>query len=166
MKIIYTVLVLYSCFLVWSCSGRKVLTHHFLKSSNTQASQLVNLSASIKDELVLIPVVQSTTPLTGPDSASSYQPLVIPKKSAGKIVSASGDTIKVAFDENTELAFCRNPGHMQKNINDDAYYLCMQKVRHMDGTKSYVIKSGKKLFLPSINCWSCKLYVETGGLGK
>jgi hypothetical protein len=152
------------CIILWNCSNHKILTNQMLKNNSIQPDQLVGLAASISEELVLIPVIQNISPLSKQDSSKTKHPLFLPKETFGKISFASNDTIKVMFEKKIELAFCRNPKHMQKNLVDDAFYLSMVQVRHMDGTKSFVIKSGQKLYLPSIHCWNCKLLLKSSEL--
>ena len=160
MKKISHVIIVCFCLLFVYCASQKPLTLELLQTNKLHPKDLDGLSAFLSEELVLTPVIQNLSPLSNPDSSQQEGPLVLKKMSLGKISYAGTDTIRAVFNKDIELAFCRNPEHMKINKSDTAFYLSLFKVRHMDGTISFVVKSGEKLYLPSFSGWSCRLLVD------
>lgn len=142
------------------CSGHRALTRSLLVSARMDTSDLVGHAGYLGDDLLLTPVVQERLPVGTPDSSRNDQFLVLRKMTKGEITQATNDTIQVLFANDLLLSFCRNPEQMDLDENDDTFYLNLMRVRHMDGTKSFVIKSGSKLYLPSFTGWNCRLLVD------
>ena len=154
------IIIVYFCLLFVYCASQKPLTLDFLQVNKLHPKDLDGMSAFLSEELQLTLVIQNLSLLSNPDSSLHKGQVVLKKMGQGKISYVGTDTIRAVFNKDIELSFCRNPGHMKINKSDTAFYLSLSKVRHMDGTISFVVKSGEKLYLPSFSGWSCRLLVD------